>query len=78
LLVAVVLASVSAMPLKRRSPAHFPTSFGYHAHKPHECNNPDVYRNCYICGKFAESELIYRGCCRRMNNVMLFCERFWS
>lgn len=46
--------------------------------RPAQCRNDAIFSDCFLCGKVAEANLIYRQCCERDAETVDFCGRLLS
>lgn len=41
--------------------------------RPAQCRHDAIFTDCFLCGKLAEANLIYRQCCERDTETVNFC-----
>lgn len=80
-------AAVGTVP--RRSHGSLSTRSGSSSHQQHKqprrvarpierpegCREDIIFTDCFLCGKVAESYVIYQRCCQRLSETVDFCNR---
>lgn len=43
--------------------------------RPEGCKQDTIFTDCFLCGKVAESYMLYHSCCHRVSDAVDFCNR---